>query len=600
MPAGLANSAPYQVIGNGDRLAEKSINRTLLNASRNTIFVSDALGAVTRSNHVAQKTFGLFPGAMVQSTLPALWKTLKPALIDRRHLAAQPFACSHGAFLATFSPIQWQAEFMGMLCILDDVTELEKVARRLKNMKRLNMELDAIINTSSDGLWICDADANVIRINRASERINRVSARQVVGRNMRDLEKEGFISRSVTLAVIADQAETTILQITRDGRKLMTTGSPIFDEDGCMFRIVVNEHDITEIDALRREIETQGAIQDQYRRHLYQMQAAELASKTVIAKSPSFVKTVHQAIKAAAVNSTVLLLGESGVGKGLIANLIHQHSQRAKAPMIKLNCGAIPEALVESELFGYVKGAFTGALDTGKPGHVELAHGSMLFLDEIGDLPLPSQVKLLRFLEDGHVMRIGDTTPRRFDVRIVAATNRKLKDMVATGKFREDLYYRLNVIPLRVPPLRERRACILPLLHYYLKYFGKRLGLQRKIRFTRSASDALAGYAYPGNVRELMNLCERLLVMTDKDLIELQDLPEKIEAAQSCPEFHDAWETDGNTLAQILENVERRVLRRALDKMDTQAEMAAALGLNQSTIARKLRKYRIRVKDPLL
>jgi transcriptional regulator with PAS, ATPase and Fis domain len=377
----------------------------------------------------------------------------------------------------------------------------------------------------------------------------------------------------------------------RGGRKLVLTGTPVFDEAGRLIRVVVYERDVTELDALHQQLEQQEAIRDGFRHQMLEMQLEEVESRRVIAKSPCMQKALRQAIKVSAVDSTVLVLGESGVGKGLIADLIHKYSSRAGKPLVKINCGAIPESLVEAELFGYDKGAFTGAQAKGKPGYFELADGGIIFLDEIAELPLSSQVKLLRFLEDGRVMRVGGTHSRKLDVRMLAATHRDLQAMVDHGAFRLDLFYRLSVIPLHVPPLRERTDCILPMLRHYVDHFGERLGVRR--RFSRAASEALLAYPWPGNVRELMNLCERLVVMSDAEVIDLPDLPQDIvgrsgkvgSAAASWPEEF--------SLSQAVESTERAMLLAARERHGNQTSMARALGVDQSTVARKMKKYGI-------
>ncbi len=468
--------------------------------------------------------------------------------------------------------------------------EPDALAEILRACEDLKREQDAIINSTSDGLWICDGQANVLRINPASERLNSIRAEEVVGRNMRQLVEEGVFDRSATLEVIRTRAPVNMLQ-NLQGRKLVLTGIPVFDDGGKIVRVVVNERDITEIDALQRELEEKEAIKDRFRDQMLEMQLEEVESRRVIAKSPSMRKALRQAIKVSTVDSTVLILGESGVGKGLIADLIHKYSSRAEKPLVKINCGAIPESLIEAELFGYEKGAFTGAQAKGKPGYFELADGGILFLDEIAELPLSSQVKLLRFLEDGRVMRVGGIQSKKLDVRILAATHRDVETMVARGAFRLDLFYRLSVIPLHVPPLRDRTECILPALRHYIDLFGERLGVSR--RLSRGASEALLAYPWPGNVRELMNLCERLVVMSEAELIDMSDLPPEIvrrsgKAAMAPP----GWPQE-LTLSQALASTERAMLLKARERHGNQSRMAMALGVDQSTIARKMKKYGI-------
>jgi PAS domain S-box-containing protein len=458
--------------------------------------------------------------------------------------------------------------------------------------EELARELEAIINCMSEGLWVSDADANVLRVNPASARLNAIEPDKVVGRNMRDLVAEGVFERSATLEVIRTGKPVNMLQ-TRRGRKLVVTGSPVRDDAGNLIRVVVNERDVTEIDSLQRHLEEQEALGVRLRDEMLEEQAAKVESRRVIAKSPAMQRALRQAIKVAGADSTVLVLGESGVGKGLFADLIHKYSARAQAPLVKVNCGAIPESLVEAELFGYEKGAFTGAQAKGKAGYFELAEGGTLFLDEIAELPLSSQVKLLRFLEDHRIARVGGTSSREVNVRIVAATNRDLQEMVDQGRFRLDLFYRLNVVPLTIPPLRERPECILPVLRHYVDLYASRVGARR--RLSRAATDALLAYRWPGNVRELMNVCERLVVMSDTEVIDAGDLPPDVvaPAAAGAPAAVSAALADEMTLQEALERTERAVLLRARQRHGAQTEMARALGVNQSTIARKLKRYGI-------
>lgn len=470
-------------------------------------------------------------------------------------------------------------------------TEFEKVARQMHFFQHLTRELEAIIDSSSDGLFVCDAEANVTRVNPASERIHKITAKQLIGRNMVDLIDEGFIDKSAALQAIQKKERVSLLQ-EKDNRKIISIGTPVFDDNGALISVVVSERDITEIDNLHRDLEEQASLKNQLQSQLLEMQLAELKNHKIIARSPSMIKVLEKALKVSTVNSTVLITGESGVGKGLITNLIHKNSSRAQKPLIRINCGAIPESLIESELFGYEEGAFTGAKIGGKPGSLELAEGGSLFLDEIGELPLSAQVKLLRFLEKGRLTRVGGTKVINIDARILVATHRNLQDMVAKGTFRRDLYYRLSVIPLHVPALRERKECILPLVRYYFDHFAEITKTRKRV--SRAALDSLLYYSYPGNVRELMNICEHAIVMSDTEVIDRMDLPRDV--YHNTPELsflEDGWQK-ALPLKQILENVERKVILQTLKTHKNQAAVAAVLGVSQPTIARRIKKFDIR------
>ncbi len=570
----------------------RAFSKALLDASENAIFVVNRSGTVMISNRRVQKTLGLFPGSLIISTLPEFWPHVRRVLQSKHQLSDIGIQADEISYLARLAPFKFKDTIIGVLCVLDDRTELENTTRKMLSYQELSQELDAIIASCDDGLWTCDGNGTILRMNAASLRLNMLNGADVVGRNISELIDEGVIDDSVTLKVMKSRQRETILQRTHTGRKLMVSGNPVFNPAGELIRVVANERDITELDALRKELEEQVAIKDQMRHQMLEMQLAELNATHIIARSPSMIKALGQALKLGQVNTTALILGESGTGKGVIADLIHKHSSRADHPMIKINCGAIPETLVETELFGYEKGAFTGADQKGKPGYLELANHGVLFLDEIAELPLPSQVKLLRFLEDGHVSRVGGTRIRQIDARILCATHRDLPKMVTDGSFRQDLFYRLHVVPIRVPPLRERRECILPLIRHYLEHFSNRLDRSKPPQVSHEAMDALMTYPYPGNVRELINLCERMVVMSEEERINLEHLPASlITASGDAINGYSGELKQGATLTQMLDAVECRILSEARQRCDNQAQMAKLLSVNQSTIARKLKKH---------
>ena len=459
-----------------------------------------------------------------------------------------------------------------------------------KAQQEIMKQLDAIIDSSYDGLWVCDSKGKVIRINSASEKINGIKADQVVGKKMEDLVREGLIDRSVSLEVLKAHTAITIIQKLRNGKQILVTGSPVLDDHGQISLVVVNERDITELNRLRNELEESQALARSYRSKLSQAHGKKNLLSQMVIRSESMHRVLDIAMKVAHVESTVLIMGESGVGKGAFAKVIHLASRRKDGPFIRVDCGAIPESLIESELFGYEEGAFTGARTKGKPGHFEIAEGGTLFLDEIGDLTLNVQAKLLRFMEENEVVRIGGTTTKKINTRVIAATNRNLKEMSTKGEFREDLLFRLNVVPLKIPPLRERRDDVPPLIYFFLKLFNQKCSMNKIIG--PRAVDCLCRYTFPGNIRELANLVEQLVVLTPGKRIDLKDLPSHVLMGES--KNHVYLARDGRNLPEAVARLEREIIVNALKTYGSQRKAAGPLGINQSTLARKAKRYGIR------
>ena len=562
--------------------------QALADATARILLVVDPRGQIVLLSRLARQHLDMTPGRFLEEELPGFWQQVRKILGGQLPNCEVPLQVAGREYLAAVNPLSEQDAIRGAVCILVDGSLLDTMTRRLPSFQTLSRELDTIIDSSSDGLFVCDAQANVIRMNPASEKIHQMAARDIVGRNMRELIDDGFIDRSAALEASQKQQRVSLLQ-DKGGHKLISIATPVFDDQGDLVRVVVSERDITAIDNLQRELEEQQAIKDSLRNQMLAMQQSNLDAHRIIARSPAMIRVLEQAIKVARAESSVLILGESGVGKGLIVDLIHKNSPRAEHPLIKINCGAIPESLIEAELFGYEKGAFTGAQATGKPGHFEMADGGTLFLDEIAELPLASQVKLLRFLEDGRITRLGDTRSRALNVRVLTATHQDMEQLVEQGKFRLDLYYRLNVIPIQVPALRERHDCIIPLIRHYIETFSEQTGMRK--RLTREALDTLAAYPYPGNVRELMNICERLVVMSDTELIGISDLPQQVSSQVTSDGLPLDRLPHGLSLQENLDHVEKELLIRARSRCGNQTEMAETLGINQSTVARKLRKH---------
>jgi len=477
-------------------------------------------------------------------------------------------------------------ERTGRVLVLRDMSEVEFLVRESEYTKRLNRELEAIFECSFDGLYVTDGQANTLRLNKGFERIMGISEEQCLGRNMRELVEKGVFSRSGTLIALEKGERVTLSLVSSNGKEALVTSNPIYDNEGNPIMVVTNVRDMTELNELQRKLERIEGLHELYKNELQQMKLEN--SRSLVMTSAKMKELVNMVIRVAAVDSTVLIQGESGVGKDLLAEIIHSNSSRKEGPFIRVNCGAIPENLLESELFGYEAGAFTGASRTGKIGLFELAQGGVLFLDEIGELPLNLQVKLLRVLQDREIIRVGGVQPIKVNCRIIAGTNRNLLEMIDKGQFRLDLYYRLNVIPIFVPPLRERREDIPVLVNYFLNVFNQKYGMKKQL--DNKALNCLMEYNWPGNVRELENLIERLVVTNISDIIGREDLPPNIESVR----------TDVATgeklipLRKAVENTERELLKTAFARYNSSYQVARVLEVNQSTVVRKAQKYGIK------
>ncbi len=452
---------------------------------------------------------------------------------------------------------------------------------------RLEM-LEAMVEGAREGLCILSPQSIMLHSNQAGGELLGFEPAQVVGRPVHEIGVDRDFDWSIGGEAAAGRVTVSTIQTLRSGRKLLVSGVPISSVGGELSYIVVTIREITGMGQVMSRLRDAVELVEQSRSTLALAAGREPQLYEIVAQSPAMAAVRETALQYAAVDSTVLLLGETGAGKGVFARLIHQASARGAGPFLEVNCGAIPEGLMEAELFGYAKGAFTGADAKGKVGLVELANKGTLLLNEIGDLPLSLQVKLLRFLEDGEVWAVGAVKPKRPDVRIIAATNRDLQGMIAEGRFRGDLFYRLDVLKLEIPALRDHPEDIPSLVEMALSRTEKRLRRRRGI--TPAALEALSRYPFPGNVRELSNLAERLVVTAASDPIDVGDLPPHVRPRRADMVTGVVATTD-STLRKALQKMESDLLKDALARYKTQALAAKHLGVTQSTVARKIKQY---------
>jgi PAS domain S-box-containing protein len=467
----------------------------------------------------------------------------------------------------------------------DETSEKGQIRQRIEELEGLNRDLMGMIENSFDGLAIADADTRLLLLNPAFYKIMGFENVPCLGRTTREMVEEGSVDNSASLKVVETGKPQTVIINTISGQQVLSTGVPVFDKNGKIQRIYCNLRDITELNILKEKYDESQRLVSKY---LIELQEARKRAdqSQFIARSARMKRILETLYRIARVDATVLILGESGVGKDLIARIIHNASPRKETGLfVKINCGAIPAELLESELFGYETGAFTGASKEGKPGYFELADKGTIFLDEIGDLPLKLQVKLLSAVQDQEVTRIGGTKSKKIDVRIIAATNQDLEKMLEAGKFREDLYYRLNVVPISIPPLRERIDEIPFLLIHFLEKYNRKYSLRTKM--SKEFVNALCEYKWPGNVRELANLMEHLVVVTNEEVLKPEHLPEKYLSGGETVDFHLSGQT---SFRKAMDVFEAKLVRAALSQYGTLEEAAHRLGISMSSLTRKKRK----------
>lgn len=453
-------------------------------------------------------------------------------------------------------------------------------------------ELLDIFNCMAVGIYITDNKGVTILVNDESCKRGGLSREEVMGRSMPDLVKEGFIEESISLKVLDSGESVTIVQNLGDGGKVLASGTPMYF-DGELQYVITTERDITEVYILRELMEKIEIESEKYKKEIeYFKKQTQNNKPPLIAYDPKSKAVVNQIMRISKLDTTVLLTGESGVGKEVYANLIYESSARNDKPFIKVNCAAIAESLLESELFGYEKGSFTGAEKLGKAGYFEAANGGTIFLDEIAEFPLHLQSTLLRAIQEKEIIRIGANKAIPVDVRIIAATNTDLNKAVDEEKFRKDLFYRLSVMPIEIPSLRERKGDIAPLAIHFTNKFCEKHKIEKKIE--NSAIDELENYDWPGNIRELQNIIERSVISFDgyhinKFQVRKLLYPKNILGDSTLVSVNDEG------LIEVLKKYEKELIIDALEKNKNASEAAKFLKISKSTMTRRMQAHNIKI-----
>jgi PAS domain S-box-containing protein len=464
---------------------------------------------------------------------------------------------------------------------------LERLHKKIQKLQAQNLEMETILESSHDGFVVADDRGILLRINDNYTKATGISREKIIGRSVYDEDMQKLFSPSGTALVLESRDTVTLTQRFAGGRQSIITSSPVRNEDGEIFRVVTNVRDMTEILKLREELDVTTSRLQESDQKLEELSKQLYICNEDAITTPTMDTLYKKAVKFAGVEAPLLITGASGVGKEVLANFVHLNSERSRAPFLKINCGAIPENLLETELFGHEEGAFTGARRRGRIGLFEAAAGGSILLDEIGELPLLLQVKLLRFVQHKEFFRVGGISPRTVDVRIIAATNKDLETMIEKGSFRVDLYYRLNILQLYIPPLAERRQDIIPLAHAFLKKFNAKHHAQKSI--APSLYNLLENHPWHGNVRELENLIERLVLVSPAREILPEHLPwtarrqeERAAAVQYPGHYRDA-------LAQF----EAGFWQAAIARYGSCRQAALHNGVDPSTVIKKAARLKL-------
>lgn len=451
---------------------------------------------------------------------------------------------------------------------------MERFERELKD------NFHEIMYTMTEELLIADGYGKVMIVSPSFEEFYGLSKEDAVGRTVYELEKEGYFKPSIIAQVLERREKITLPQKLQNGRHILVTATPIFNDDGSVRLVVSYSRDITEMIKLQKQMK-------KYTAEIEALRKDNTAESSVVAASVQMEHIMDTINRIADFDANVLILGPSGTGKSMLAKVIHHKSDRSDGPFVDINCAAIPENLLESELFGYEKGSFTGASTKGKIGLIELADNGTLLLDEISEMPMTLQAKLLKAIQDKTITRVGGVEEIKVDFRLIAASNRPLDQYSDEGKFRKDLYYRLNVVNIKIPPLTDRPVDIIPLIEFFLEKFNKQYKLNKS--FSPKAMEAMIEYSWPGNVRELSNVIERTLVTRSRDIIRTEDLPEEISIKNKDDDMYSLDHI--KDLNKALEKLERELIIRAYKKYGTTVGVAEHLNISQPTAFRKINKY---------
>lgn len=552
-----------------DTLARSNILERIFSSMSHAVIVVDPKGNILRTNPRGAALFQL-------NTEEAGWhqdRSIPDALCLPVQAKGLKMTIAGEACMVNRTPLYEDGLCTGVISEIQQISQMADYQSLLGNMQR-------IIEFSSDGLYVVDKSGKTLFVNQAYEDISGYRREELIGHHMADLMSRGYFDQSVSLLVLEQKKRVSILQKIGNKKDVVVTGNPVFDESGDIHIVVTSVRDITHLNQLTDEL-SKAKTFSKMNQNRYVLSQGD-SDEEVVFQSMQMKRIVDQVKQIASFPTSVLLSGPTGAGKEVITNLIHHESDRKGMPFVKVNCGAIPETLLESELFGYVKGAFTGANQEGKIGLLELADKGTVFFDEVAELPMSLQAKLLRAIQDKQIQRVGGNKVKQLDIRIISATNKDLLDMVNQGTFREDLYYRLQVVELHIPPLSERPEDIASLVDHFFRHFCRLYSVDKQM--SQEARETLQHYHWPGNVRELKNLIESMIVSVPSLVIESVDLPPHIARSQN--------KSVSISLKSRIDQFERKLIEEAIEQAPSIRKAAEMLGVDHSTLVKKMKRWR--------
>jgi PAS domain S-box-containing protein len=550
--------------------------KSIIDSTHNSIIAVNRNSEIVMMNKAAEKMIGIAVSEALGKDIDSIIANsgLSEVIQGSSGQLDHKVCIRDEVILVNRTPIMKNGIIIGAVGVYQEISELENLTSEFKNVKKINEELNTVIESSADGFVVADENGKIIKANRSALEIMGISKSNIIGTQVKWLEEKGY-NISVIMKVLKSKKQVSLAKKLKNGKEVLSTGTPIFDENGNIYRVVSNLRDLTELNKLSFELNKAKLELETYR--------MGNLSENIIYRSIEMARNVEKAIKVAKFDSTVMLLGESGVGKEVLAKLIYSSSKRSKEPFVNINCATIPYNLFESELFGYEGGTFTGGSKEGRIGLLELANNGTAFLDEIGEMPLDLQVKLLRVLQEREFLRVGGRKQIKLDIRIIAATNRNLEEMVKKGQFREDLYWRLNVVSIHILPLRKRREDIPALIYHFMQNFNQKHNTNKTI--TAAVIAKMVEYNWPGNVREIENTIERMLVLSTGSTIDLDSL-----WFDSDQNIIEKWAT--LNYWEVMNETEKRLITQVYNDCKSTRKAAKILGIDQSTIVKKLKKYK--------